>query len=54
MLQDMRYISLGRQSKTVRTHLKPHVGGKSVTKSRVYEFNHAGGTSKVCNPLWVF
>ena len=34
---------------TVRIQLKPSAGGKSVKKSKVYEWNSAGGTSNGYN-----
>ena len=54
MVQGMRHINLVRQSMTVRTQLKARAGGKLVTKSRVYEWNCAGGTGNGCNAPWAY
>ena len=54
IVQGMRCINLVRQSMIVRIQLKPHAGGKSVTKSRVYKWSHAGGTGNGCNAPWQY
>ena len=54
IFKGMRHVNLVRLFVMVRTQLKPRAGGKLVTKSRVQEWNRAGGIGNGCNVLWAY